>query len=259
MGSVLTSLANAAETFRICFPTVLDSLQGHVETQTCDERLGGWAPRVLAHAKVRLDVRGRHHVDPNRAYLLMSNHASFYDIPVLYGAFGGRLRMVAKAELFKVPVFGKAMREAGFVEVDRKDRAKAIESLASAKHLFAGGTSLWISPEGTRTVGGRGHGELGPFKKGGFRVAVDAGLPILPVSLRNTWKIMPPSSVKTQRGVEVVATFQAPIDPNAYLAEERARANGAEGTDSTLPGSAPEKNAIERLMNDVRQAIAKDL
>lgn len=237
MGSILTSVANAYETFGICFPTVVDSIRGRSDMRVFDERLADWGPRVLDRAGVRLTIEGREHVVAGQPYVVMSNHASFYDIPVIYASFGGNLRMVAKTELFRIPVFGKAMRQAGFIEVDRKNRSQAVQALEVAKHLLRDGTSLWISPEGTRS----GTDKLGPFKKGGFRLAMDAELPILPVSLRGTWNILPPHTASTQRGVAVHVTFHRPLDTKRYLGE-------VEG--------AP---ALERLMNDVREAIAKGL
>jgi 1-acyl-sn-glycerol-3-phosphate acyltransferase len=239
MGSRLLSLANAAETLGICVPTVVDSVLHRSDERACDRRLARWAPRVLERARVRLTVVGREHVRDGQAYVVMSNHASFYDIPVLYAAFGGNLRMVAKTELYRIPIFGRAMREAGFIEVDRKNRSQALKSLSIASGLLAKGTSLWIAPEGTRS-GAPEPGGLGPFKKGGFRLALDGRLPILPVSLAGTWKILPPHTTATERGVDVRVTFQAPLDTGAYVDHE----------------GRPD---LERLMNDVRESIAKGL
>lgn len=236
---VLTSIANVAETFSISFPTVVDSVLGRSDKRACDARLAAWAPRVLRHARVSLSVEGRQQVVGGQPYVLMSNHASFYDIPVVYAAFGGNLRMVAKAELFRVPLFGRAMHDAGFIEVDRQNRAAAVRSLSLAKHLLEEGTSLWIAPEGTRST----NGKLGPFKKGGFHLALQAELPILPVSLVGTFDIMPPHALATKRGAHVRAIFHAPLYTTAYLGEEEGGGRAA----------------LDRLMNDVRNAIAHGL
>jgi 1-acyl-sn-glycerol-3-phosphate acyltransferase len=238
VASGFVSLVNTVDWLAMCTPVVIEAALGRLDKKVCDDRLAAWAPRVLERAGVTLTVHGREHVDPLRPAVLMSNHASFYDIPVVYAAFGGNLRMVAKKELFKIPIVGAAMRESGMIEVDRGNRVQAVQSLAAGtKALVESGSSVWIAPEGTRTK----TGELGPFKKGGFRLALDTGLPILPISLRNTGKILPPHAVRTNTGIDVTATFHAPIDTAPYAADP------------------DRKGAIERLMARVREAIASGL
>lgn len=234
--SLTLSLANVYETLAISWPTVLDALRGRVTKQTCDDRLARWSKRVVAHAAIDLDVEGREHLAPGRTFLVMSNHQSLYDVPVLFTILGGNLRMVAKKELFRVPIFGPAMKEGGFISIDRENRASAIASLREARALFDGGTHVWISPEGTRSK----TGELLAFKKGGFVLAMETGVPILPVSLRGTRDVLEAKGVRSSRGASVHVTLHAPIDPTGY-------------------GAADDKSARERLMGDVRAAIAGGL
>src|ERR1700742_2975271 len=165
-------LANAAyHTLRICIPTVIQSALGTLTTPTCDARLDSWSASLVRYAKIELEVTGLEHTLPGEAFVVMSNHRSHYDIPVLFQALRPRrLRMVAKAELFRVPIWAGAMREAGFVEGDRSNRIAAMRSLERARDAIRSGTSIWIAPEGTR---GRGD-ELGSFKKGGFHLATGA-------------------------------------------------------------------------------------
>ena len=131
---------------------------------------------------MRVHVEGRDHMADGATYLVMSNHQSLYDVPVIFYVIGPNVRMITKVELFSVPIFGPALREAGFIAVDRSNRAKAIASLAIAKETLASGVHVWIAPEGTRSR----TGELLPFKKGGFALALETGLPIRPVSVRGT-------------------------------------------------------------------------
>ena len=104
---------NLYETLAISWPTVVDAALNRVEKTTCDERLARWSKRVVANANIELDVRGLENFDPAARFVIMSNHQSFYDVPVLFAVLGGNLRMVAKKELFAVPIFSRAMREAG--------------------------------------------------------------------------------------------------------------------------------------------------
>jgi 1-acyl-sn-glycerol-3-phosphate acyltransferase len=147
----------------------------------------------------------------------MSNHQSLHDIPVLYCTVPGRVRMVAKKELFDVPIWGRAMRASGFICIDRSDRTQAIESLRASESLLTAGTRVWIAPEGTRSD----TGELGPFKSGGFRMALDTGCRILPIAIEGTRHVLPARKVVVRRGHHVVVTMLPPIDPRAYGIERR--------------------------------------
>jgi 1-acyl-sn-glycerol-3-phosphate acyltransferase len=137
---------------------------------------------------------------------------------VLFQSVPGRLRMVAKSELFMVPIWGKAMLEAGFIRIDRSDQAQAIGALRDlGGQLLASGTRVWIAPEGTRSK----TGEIGSFKSGGFRMALDAKVRILPVAIDGTRHVLPAKGVVVHRGKRVTATLLPPIDPAAYGADRR--------------------------------------
>jgi 1-acyl-sn-glycerol-3-phosphate acyltransferase len=199
---MLASAATVLDTIRISGLTVADSVRGRLDDGVSNDRIAWWARRVVAHAGLRVRVQGLGHKDDSRAYVIMSNHQSHFDIPVLYYALGSSMRMVAKKELFDIPLFGRAMRDSGFVEVDRGNKARAIESLDHAKEALARGVSIWIAPEGTRSP----TGELGSFKKGGFFLAMKTGAPILPVTVRGTHDVLPPHTIALlcERDVDVV-------------------------------------------------------
>jgi 1-acyl-sn-glycerol-3-phosphate acyltransferase len=205
-------LAKAAvETARISVPTLFEAVLGIVSPATCDQRLDSWSRNLLKEAEIDLIVVGTDPPD-NEAFVIMSNHQSLYDIPVLFQALRRRIRMVTKTELFRIPIWGRAMHASGFVEVDRSNRERAKESLRLAREAMHKGTDIWIAPEGTRSD----TGELGPFKKGGFHLAVDAGARILPVSISGTRDTLPARGRHVTRGARVRVTLHAPIDPATY-------------------------------------------
>jgi len=199
-------------TLRISVPTLFDALMGKLTPEVCDARLDWWSKRLLDQAEVSLQTRGVEHARGGRAFVVMSNHQSLYDIPSLYQTLPLRLRMVAKAELFRIPIWAQAMRVAGFVELDRSARQRAIESLERAKLALAGGTSIWIAPEGTRSR----DGSLGPFKLGGFHLAVGASAPILPVTIAGTRAILPAKGARVVAGAVVRVTVHPAIEPSQY-------------------------------------------
>jgi len=146
-----------------------------------------WSRSILMGSGVRVSVTGIERIDTGRPYIFMSNHQSNFDIPVLLGHLPVQFRWLAKAELFRIPVFGRAMRGAGYISIDRADRAAAFDSLRQAAEKIRQGVSILIFPEGTRSL----DGFLRTFKKGGFVLAIQAGVPIVPVVVRGTFDIMP--------------------------------------------------------------------
>jgi 1-acyl-sn-glycerol-3-phosphate acyltransferase len=193
----------ALHVLRACGPTTLEALWGKVPREVCDARIARWSRDILADIEVALDVRGREHLEPAAPLVVMSNHQSLYDIPVLYQTLSWSLRMVSKKEIFYIPIFGHAMRAAEMVRVDRENRAQAIESLHNARHLIASGIVVWIAPEGTRSADGR----LGPFKKGGFILAEDADVPVLPITIDGTCRILPARTTDIHLGETVKVTI----------------------------------------------------
>ena len=146
-----------------------------------------WSRCLLALSGVRVTVTGIERIEAGRSYIFMANHQSNFDIPVLLGYLPVQFRWLAKAELFRVPIFGRAMRGAGYISIDRSDRAAAFASLQQAAEKIRQGVSILIFPEGTRSL----DGSLKAFKKGGFVMAIGAGVPIVPVAVRGTYDIMP--------------------------------------------------------------------
>lgn len=174
-------------------------------------KVGGeyWARVLLWMTPVRIRTTGRHHVDPRQSYVIISNHQSQYDILVLYGYLGIDFRWVMKQELRRIPGLGIGCEKIGHIFIDRSNHEAAIASINAAKERLTDGTSILFFPEGTR----RSEETLGEFKKGAFRIAIDMGLPILPVTIDGTDRILPPRSWDLRPGV-VTVTFHEPLtDP----------------------------------------------
>jgi 1-acyl-sn-glycerol-3-phosphate acyltransferase len=154
-----------------------------------------------------LYASGREHIVRGETYVYMSNHGSWMDIPALFGAVPSSLRMISKAGLMKVPFLGPAMEKAGFIAIDRQNRARAIKQLETAKERLNQGISIWIAPEGTRSR----DGKLGPFKKGGFHVARQLGLSIIPVYIEGAHEVMPADSMVVYPNRVITVHFCAPV------------------------------------------------
>ena len=166
-----------------------------------------WGKVALILGGVEIDVEGCEHIPTDRPAIFMANHQSNFDIPILYARLPIQFRWLAKKELFDVPFFGFAMKRAGYIPVDRANRKKAIASMAVAADKIRQGESVIIFPEGTRSP----DGNLLPFKKGGFMLALDSGVPIIPVAISGSRDLMPKHKVRIQGGV-VKLKFFPPIE-----------------------------------------------
>lgn len=195
--SLIDSVRVLGAMARITAPTLVEMARGSLERATIDERARWFGRRVVELLDVQLDASGAEHV-PRRAVVYMSNHQSHLDIPMLYATLPSpTIRMLAKTELFQIPLWGRGLRAAEFIEVDRSNPVRAVRSIDHAARLVREGVSIYLAPEGTRSVDGR----IGKLKKGGFHLALQTGAPIVPVAIRGTLQILP-------RGERVMRTGQ---------------------------------------------------
>jgi len=165
-------------------------------------------------AGIRTRIEGIENI-PSGACIFASNHASNLDGLVLLPAIPRRVALLAKRELFRLPVFGLGMRLAGFVPIDRSGR-QATAGIATAVETLRRGLSIFIFPEGTRSPDGR----LQPFKKGAFAMAIDSGAPMVPVMIAGTHRLLPRGAWIVRPG-EVTVHFAPPVDGSAYIVKER--------------------------------------
>lgn len=217
--STLWFLQGVYETLMISFLTILELPGNRCTREVVNLRLWRWAHRLLGHIDVHFTV---HHeeplvFEPGRRYVLMSNHRSYYDIPLIFAAIPGTIRMIAKRELFRVPLWGRAMLATEFVSMDRKDREKSMESLKLARQFMERGVILWLAPEGTRSR----DGKLLPLRKGGFLLARQTDAILIPIGLRGTEKIMPPGGFRIYPKQQLSVHIGKPIDTAQLSRTER--------------------------------------
>ena len=156
-----------------------------------------WGRSILWVSGIKVKVHGFNPDWGKQPIIYMSNHESNFDIPVLLSGLPVQFRWLAKSELFKIPIFGRAMRGAGYIGIDRFNQESAFKSINEAAGKLETGVSVMMFPEGTRSL----DGNIRPFKKGGFVMAVDSAAPIVPIILRGTRQIMPKNSLRTLKKI----------------------------------------------------------
>ncbi len=181
------------------------------------DRIGrSWSTKVLKAAGVSVRVQGMDRVPRDQPVVFVSNHQSFIDILALSAKLPGTMRFVAKKELAKVPIFGKALRSAGHIIIDRQNRAKAFEAYEEAAQAVRDGMCAVVFAEGTRSR----TGNLLPFKKGPFVFAIASQVPLVPIYCAGTFDILPKGSIRV-RPKPVTLMFGEPISTKGLTYEDR--------------------------------------
>ena len=198
-----------------------------------------WSWLILATTGVRVRVRGVERVPPDGAYVFVSNHQIIYDIPILFSTLPFQLRIIAKASLGAFPVLGWHLRYTGHLLVDRARTGAA--TLTQVASLMQRGHSLIVFPEGTRSRDGR----VGRFKGGLFLMAVEAGMPVVPVAVSGSRHVMLKGRLMTCPG-EVEVAVHDPI-PTRGMTREDARA---------LAGRA--QDVVAQMVSTLEKPIAED-
>lgn len=156
-----------------------------------------WGRWILAAAGVRVKVKGKDKLLKDRPQVVFSNHASYFDVFCLLAHLPVQFRWLAKAELFKIPLFGKVMEYGGYLPIDRSNPRSAHRTMIEAAERIRMGVSIVIFPEGTRSP----DGKLQEFKSGGAALALRAQVPVVPVALLGTHEVMPKGSLRVRPGV----------------------------------------------------------
>ncbi len=183
-------------------------LWGRASRVKTDEIIKHWARALLRIVNVTPLIMGTKPVYQNhQPYIIMSNHASLYDIPIILATLPGSIRMIAKKELSYIPYFGTSLKHSEFIFIDRKNRARAINDLQKAKEKMLDGIVIWVAPEGTRSR----DGQLGTFKKGIFKLAKETNAVIIPVGIRGARQLLPPKTWAFNPGQTIEVHMGDPI------------------------------------------------
>jgi 1-acyl-sn-glycerol-3-phosphate acyltransferase len=190
------------------------------------------ASQWLRFSGVRVVVKGLELLDPKQTYVFVSNHRSYLDTATLFIYTGRRIGLLAKKELLKVPVLGVGMGFVNVMAIDRTNRESAIRTTEAAAQRIKSGISFGVFVEGTRAK----PGELLPFKKGAFYMAREAGVPVVPVALRNSDVLMGKGTGEARSGI-LEMVILPPVQTIDRTTDE----------------------AINALVSEVRQSIANEL
>ena len=210
----------------VCFPWVL--ITGDIRLLY---RVGMWSGRTgVWLAGVRVQTIGLEQLDSSRTYIFMANHVSNIDPPLLAPRIPGRTSIMAKQELFKIPILGKAMRMASLIPVNRGDRDAGIAAVRAATEVVKQGIHMMIYVEGHRSF----DGKLLPFKKGPFYLAEEVRVPVVPITISGTHYVMPKRRFSIKPGV-VTLTFHKPIEPSEFGSREELTEKVREVINGGLP------------------------
>ncbi|HKS30205.1 MAG TPA: lysophospholipid acyltransferase family protein [Pyrinomonadaceae bacterium] len=190
-----------------------------------------WCRLIARTALARVRVHGAEHIKPGTSYVFLSTHQSYMDIPAMLGYLPAQLRIAAKKILFRIPFMGWHLWRAGHIPIDRSSTQNAVTSMQRAASYLRNGICAFVFPEGTRSRDGLLH----PFKKGGFKLALQAQVPIIPITIIGTRAILPPDSIIFRPGsIEM------------YV-------------DEPIPTAGLTDNDIEMLMQRVRKAMMEHI
>jgi len=191
-----------------------------------------WSRDNLWLSRARVEIEGLQHIDDARPQLLVANHSGLHDILALSAHLPIQFRWVAKKSLFGVPFMGWHMRRSGYIPIDRERPREAAHSIVAAAGVIRGGVNAIAFPEGTRSC----NGDLGQFHSGAFALALKTGVPLVPVTLEGSCRVIVPKTLQVNPGVVIRIKIDRPIDVTRYAHGEK-----------------------HRLMNDVFQIMSRSL
>ena len=213
--SVLLVTLGVAITAFISFWCVIFSLFSNAENNI-HKIANLWAKILLLLCNTKVQIIGKENILRGKPQIFMANHQSGFDILIVLAHIPGQFRWLVKKELFHIPIFGAAMKSAGYIEIDRNNREKAMRSLDQAALRIREGKSIMAFPEGTRSR----FGEIKTFKQGTFYLAIKSGAPIVPISIIGSGEIMPKRSLKVKPG-KIKLIIDKPIDVKNITLENR--------------------------------------
>ena len=177
-----------------------------------------WSKVLIKIAGVKLEIEGLEKIDPQGSYVFVSNHVSYMDTPIVLGHIPVQFRFLAKKSLFSVPFLGYHLKRAGHLSVPRENPREALKTMAEAARVIRErGISVLIFPEGGRSLEG-----LKPFKEGAAYIAINAGVPVVPVGLEGTLQVLPMHSLNVRPG-HVIMRIGDPIPTANLTLKDRAK------------------------------------
>lgn len=180
----------------ICSPIVIITALFSKSSPLIEWAIRLWGRTIVHSAGITLRGEDLDRLDPARRYILVANHHSYLDIPCVLTAIPQPVRFMAKKSLFQIPLFGRALRLAGFIPIDRKNRSRNLESFGLAGERIRKGNTIVVFPEEGRSR------ELGmrQFQRGAFLLALKSGLPIVPVAIHGTYDVLPATRLIVRPG-----------------------------------------------------------
>ena len=175
-----------------------------------------WGRSLVAAAGIDLHVENAEVLDPQKRYILVANHYSYFDIPCIFAAVPQPIRFMAKVSLFKIPIFGWSIGRAGFIPIDRKNRRTAVKSFDMAAERIRRGNTIVIFPEEGRSR----NREMRPFQRGAFLLAIKSQLPMVPVAIDGTYDVYRVGAKRITPGRVVVRIGTPKLTEGATLRDK---------------------------------------
>ncbi|MCI0708348.1 MAG: 1-acyl-sn-glycerol-3-phosphate acyltransferase [Ignavibacteriae bacterium] len=174
-----------------------------------------WSKMTLKIFGIKVTTKGLEHLDPSKHYVYVSNHASLFDIPAVFTAIPDDVRIVLKKELTRVPIWGWSLNVGHYIVIDRANAKDAMDRIDEAAKKIRNGASVLVFPEGTRSK----DGKLQPFKRGAFALAARSGVPVVPVTIKNSYAILPKGTF-TIRATDIEIVIDKPIESQGEASRE---------------------------------------
>lgn len=224
--AILVTISHSLTTIALSPFKSLDGLTQRV--------IRAWARVIVWAAGIDLRVENVELIDPQKRYILIANHSSYFDIPCIFAGIAQPIRFMAKVSLFKIPIFGWALARTGFIPIDRKNRSTAVKSFELAGARIRRGNTIVVFPEEGRSR----ERTMRPFQRGAFLLALKSELPIVPMAVKGTFDVMRAGTLRITPG-PVTITLTPPIETAGLSIRDREKL------------SEEARSRIERLLSGV--------
>jgi len=210
-----------------------------------------WSRDNLWLSRARVEIKGLEHIDRSHPQLLIANHSGLHDILSLAAHLPIQFRWVAKKSLFRVPFMGWHMRRSGYIPIDRENPREAARSIASAAEVIRSGVNAIAFPEGTRSR----NGDLGKFHSGAFALALRTGVPLVPITLEGSCRVIMPKTLQVNPGVIIRIKIDRPVDVAGYGRAEKQRLMG--DVFLTMSANLSELRSLHRPGEELNDSVCR--